>query len=442
MTSAQVLLSAILLGGLLLQAIVPGRRLVIVSSAAALACLVATLRGVSDTAKILAEVPWDVLVILVALGVVSEVLAQARAFDWLAVKVSDLSRGDARRLYLVLAVTMYVTSGLVNNLTALLLVLPMVLVLLRLMAPDRRYVRWTLGLLLVACNLGGAATPIGDFPAILMLSGGRLTFDRYLQFTLPATAIAIVVLLGVVRFAVRPAEAVPRDPVTLRLTRAIVTALHRGLVVERSLAVPALGSLGLMLAAWSLLPARLGVSPALVCWLGGGLTLLMARRRGETIARVATQGEALLFLLSLFVMVGAVRSAGLFESVARALLAIPASPQVQLTLFLVLAGLLTGVFSAGPGMAALLDVADVLAKRLPPHAVYVGLALAVCAGSSLFLTAATSGPLAQALTEAADLRDAQGKKLRFGFREFVPVGLVSFAVIEGVALVYAWIFAR
>ena len=77
-----------------------------------------------------------------------------------------------------------------------------------------------------------------------------------------------------------------------------------------------------------------------------------------------------------------------------------------------------------------------LARQHPPNTVYVGLALGVCAGSSLFTTAATSGPLAQALTERADLRDSEGRPLRFGFTEFLPVGVVSFVVIEAIAVGY------
>jgi hypothetical protein len=67
----------------------------------------------------------------------------------------------------------------------------------------------------------------------------------------------------------------------------------------------------------------------------------------------------------------------------------------------------------------------------------VGLALSVCAGSSLFLTAATSGPMAQMMVERADLRDLEGRRLRFGFVEFLPVGLLGFVAIESVAIGYA-----
>jgi hypothetical protein len=72
----------------------------------------------------------------------------------------------------------------------------------------------------------------------------------------------------------------------------------------------------------------------------------------------------------------------------------------------------------------------------------VGLALSVCAGSSLFLTAATSGPLAQARALRQCLRDVDGEPLRFGFFDFLPTGLVGFAIIQATALGYAaWVLS-
>jgi hypothetical protein len=92
-------------------------------------------------------------------------------------------------------------------------------------------------------------------------------------------------------------------------------------------------------------------------------------------------------------------------------------------------------------MAALLEVARPHAAVLPPAAVYLGLAFGVCAGSSLFLTAATSGPLAQSLVERARLVDDHGQPLHFGFRTFLPVGILSFCVILAVGLVATLLLA-
>jgi Na+/H+ antiporter NhaD/arsenite permease-like protein len=439
MSVTEALLAFILLASLLLQAALPSRRLVVVTAGAALAALASALLGTATAPQLLADVPWDVIVILVSLGLLSQLFVESRLFGVLALWATRWSRAQPRRVLLLFAVGMYVVSGLVNNLTALLLVLPILLILFKLLGVRQRYVSWTLALVLVACNLGGAATPIGDFPAILLLGRGAMSFDTYLVRAVPTTLVALAVLLGLAMAFVRPERELARHPISAQLTLATMGALYRHVRVDTRKLLPAAGWLGAMLVAWVVVPRESGVTADLVAWLGAGAALVGAGALGERILRTRVDVEAALFLLSLFVMVGAVKRSGLFAGVARWLQGLPIPPLAQLFVFLVAAGLLTGLFSAGPSMAALLEVAERLAAQHPPEAVYVGLALSVCAGSSLFLTAATSGPLAQALTERADLRDPSGALIRFGFLEFLPAGLVSFCVIQSVALAWgAW----
>lgn len=438
MSATQALLAIILFASLILQALFPARRLILVSAGAALAALASALLGTATAPQLLADVPWDVIVILVTLGLLSQLFVESRVFGVLALWATRWSRAQPRRVLLLFAVGMYVVSGLVNNLTALLLVLPILLILFKLLGVRQRYVSWTLALVLVACNLGGAATPIGDFPAILLLGRGAMEFDAYLVRAAPATLVALVVLLGLAMVLVRPARQLQEHPISARLTLATMGALYRNVRVEKSRLLPAAGFLGAMLVAWVVVPRESGVTADLVAWLGAAAALVAVGALGERIVRTRVDVEATLFLLSLFIMVGAVKRSGLFTEVAGWLQGLPISPLAQLSVFLVAAGVLTGIFSAGPSMAALLEVAERLAQQHPPEAVYVGLALSVCAGSSLFLTAATSGPLAQALTERADLRSPSGEVLRFGFLEFLPAGLLSFTVILCVSL--AWGF--
>lgn len=437
MSAPQILLSVLLFAALILQAIIPSLRVLIVLTAAALSCLLATLLGVATTHQLMAEVPWDVLILLVGLGLLSELLVESRLFGLLAVRAARLSRARPSLVLLFFVVAMYLVSGLVNNLTALMLVLPVLHILLKLMGVHQRYLSWTLGLLLVACNLGGAATPIGDFPAILLLGSGRMRFGDYLWQAAPPTLIALAILLGIVTLLVRPQRGIERDLISARLSVQIMNKLYRNVTLDRRRFVPVAVLLLLMLVGWTVIPTTTGITADLICWLGVGAALVINTRLGERLVRRRVDMEAVLFLLALFVMVAAVRRTGMFVAVASFLGALPVSPFAQLVVFLCLSGLLTGIFSAGPSMAALLEVAHALAQRLPPHAVYIGLALSVCAGSSLFLTAATSGPMAQALTERAQLRGAQGEPIHFGFFQFLPIGLVSFAVIQLVALGYA-----
>ncbi|TXH23894.1 MAG: permease [Elusimicrobia bacterium] len=442
MSTPQILLALLLLLTLLLQAALPSLRVLIVVSGAALSCLLITLLGLGTTRQVMAELPWDVLIILVGLGLLSEVFVSSRLFGILAVQASRWSHAQPRRLLAYFAVGMYLVSGLVNNLTALVLVLPVLHILLKLQGFHQRYVAWTLGVLLVACNLCGAATPIGDFPAILLLGSGRMQFAEYLRYAAPPTLVALAGLLGLVLFVVRPHRGVDGDPLSSHLSVVIMGRLSRNVRLDRRRFVPAALLLMVMLLAWTFIPTQTGISAELVCWLGVAAALLLNLKQGERLVRTRVDIEAVLFLLSLFVMVAAVRRSGLFGSLAQGLLGLPLSARGQLLVFLLLSGVLTGIFSAGPSMAGLLEVAHALAQKLPPHVVYVGLALSVCAGSSLLLTAATSGPMAQALTERAALRDSQGRAVHFGFVEFVPVGLLSFALIQGIAVAYGLLFTR
>jgi Na+/H+ antiporter NhaD/arsenite permease-like protein len=436
MSATQALLAGILFASLILQAALPARRLVLVTAGAGLAALASALLGTATAPQLLADVPWDVIVILVTLGLLSQLFVESRVFGVLALWATRWSRAQPRRVLLLFAVGMYVVSGLVNNLTALLLVLPILLILFKLLGVRQRYVSWALALVLVACNLGGAATPIGDFPAILLLGRGAMSFDAYLVRAAPATLVALVVLLVLAMTLVRPGRQLLEHPLSARLTLATLGALYRNVRVEKARLLPAAGFLGAMLVAWVVVPRESGVTADLVAWLGAAAALVAVGALGERIVRTRVDVEATLFLFSLFIMVGAVSRSGLFTEVAVWLQGLPIPPLAQLCVFLVAAGLLTGIFSAGPSMAALLEVAERLAQQHPPEAVYVGLALSVCAGSSLFLTAATAGPLAQALTERADLRSPSGEVLRFGFLEFLPAGVLSFCVIQCVAL--AW----
>lgn len=429
MTLEQLLFAALLVSVIVLQAVLPSLRLLIVLGGAALTCLACVALGVATVAQLFADVPWDVLLILVALGLYAEQLAQSRLFGLASVGVTRVAGAKPVALTVLFAFGTYLVSGVVNNITALLVVLPVLLSVFALIGVTARYIKWTLGLLLVACNLGGAATPIGDFPAVLLLGRGTLSFRDYLAGAVLPTIVAVWLLIGLVVLLVRPARDVTSTPLTRRLTLATLGQLYRGVRLDWRALGPAALAMVSMLFGWLFAPASWGLSPELVCWVGAGIALLSRPRAAEKLLRTKVDVEAALFLLALFLMVAAVRRTGLFTEAALSLTRLPLPPLGQVVVFLVVAAVSTGLFSAGPSMAALLEVADVLSKQHPAEPIYIGLALSVCAGSSLFLTAATSGPLTQSLVERSKLKDLQGQRIRFGFTEFLPVGLLGFTVI-------------
>jgi Na+/H+ antiporter NhaD/arsenite permease-like protein len=434
MVKPEMMFALVLVAVLVAQALAPRFRLLIVTAGAALMCAGAALVGVASVSTVFAGVPWNVLLILVALGLFTERLAATQLFGLASVALVHLARAKPMAVLVLSVLGTYAVSSIVNNLTALMVLLPVLLTVFALSGVSQRYAVWTLGALLVACNLGGAATPIGDFPAVLLLGRGTLSFQQYLKDALPVTLLALLVLLALLAMFVKPTRDVPTSRLGQRLTLMTLSRLYRGVRLDMGLLWPCLGALTGMMVGWLALPADWGVSPELVAWLGAGMALLARPLEGESALKRAVDVESALFLLALFLMVAVVRETGLFVAIANLLISTELRYEGQVVVFLVTAAVLTGLFSAGPSMAALLEVADVLATGHLAAPVYIGLALAVCAGSSLFLTAATAGPLMQNLVDRAGLRDFQGEQLRFGFREFLPVGLMGFALILSFAV--------
>ena len=114
-----LILVAILLATLIIQAIRPQSRLLVVCLGAALTGLASTLLGVASTAALFSGIPWGVLIMLVGLGLLAEMLAESKIFARIAVALSQYSGNRPAVLLAAAAAVMFAVSSLVNNLTAL-----------------------------------------------------------------------------------------------------------------------------------------------------------------------------------------------------------------------------------------------------------------------------------------------------------------------------------
>jgi Na+/H+ antiporter NhaD/arsenite permease-like protein len=111
MRLAQAILPALLVVTLVFQAARPRYRLLIVLAGAGTSCLVTSVLGLGHASQLLADVPWDVLVILVGLGLVSEVFVESRLFGVLAMRACRWSGADPRKISLLFAVGMGGPAG-------------------------------------------------------------------------------------------------------------------------------------------------------------------------------------------------------------------------------------------------------------------------------------------------------------------------------------------
>lgn len=253
-------------------------------------------------------IDWNVIFLLFGMMIIVGVLKQTGLFEYLALWAARRSGGHPYKLLVLLILVSATVAPILDNVTCVLLVAPVTLsVCRRLGLPSAPY----LISLILASNIGGMSTLIGDPPNIIIGSRAHLSFMDFLVHSLPLT---VILLVGFVLFArvlfhremSLPAysgkaldELDPRDAITnMRL-------LRRCLVV-----------LTLVMIAFSLHSA-LHLDPSVVAMLGAGATVLVSRTTPEEFLE-EVEWATLAFFMALFVLVGSLVEIGVIGEIGRA----------------------------------------------------------------------------------------------------------------------------
>ncbi|MDH4318973.1 MAG: SLC13 family permease, partial [Desulfobulbaceae bacterium] len=134
-----VLIIMCVIGTLLLQAALPTRRVSIVIIGAVLSTVIVVLSGRSTIHNIYGSIPWDVLLILIGLGLYTSILARSNVFGVAAAKATNITQGVAWMVLVAFAVIMFIVSAFLNNITAICLMLPVFLVVLQSLGISQGY---------------------------------------------------------------------------------------------------------------------------------------------------------------------------------------------------------------------------------------------------------------------------------------------------------------
>jgi Na+/H+ antiporter NhaD/arsenite permease-like protein len=132
--------------------------------------------------------------------VIVAILGETGVFYWVGIKATNLSKGDLWKLMLLLSTFTAIASMFIDNVTTILLMVPVTLSIVRILKVPP--IPFILSQALVS-NIGGSATLIGDPPNILIGSAANIDFNSFLIYMGPAVAIVFVASLFLLRFFFR-----------------------------------------------------------------------------------------------------------------------------------------------------------------------------------------------------------------------------------------------
>jgi Na+/H+ antiporter NhaD/arsenite permease-like protein len=284
---------------------------------------------------------------------------------------------------------------------------------------------------IIASNIGGTATLIGDPPNIMIAGATGLSFNAFVLNLAPIAALTLAVVVALLYAYYRPRlQIAPEDRdkvMALDPRRSIEDAAE----LRRTLPVLALTILAFFL------HQGIGLEPATVALSGAAVMLLVSRQQLEsTLAGI--EWGTLFFFLGLFVMVGALEATGAIDAVAEGIGSITEGNRVaELIGIAWVAAVGSAVVDNIPFTAAMIPVVEQLqAGNSGDDSYWWALALGACFGGNATLIAAAANVAASGLAERAGQPISFGGFLRVG----VPVTLVSMLLATGyIAVRYLWL---
>jgi Na+/H+ antiporter NhaD/arsenite permease-like protein len=372
------------------------------------------------------SVDFNTIGLLAGMMILVYLTQQTGIYDYVAIRAGQLSGGRSFAVAMSLAGTTALLSAFLDNLTTILLVTPITFLLADALDID------PIPLLIIeviASNIGGTATLIGDPPNIIIAGATGLSFNAFIVNLAPIVVVAFAVVVPLLYFVFRHrlhveerdrravmelnALASIRDPEELRRTGPVLLLTVLAFFAHQAL----------------------HIEPATVALTGAAVGLLVTRIDLEE-ALSNIEWTTLFFFVALFVMVGALEATGAIDHVADAVKDITGGQRTAELIGIVwIAAIGSGVVDNIPFTTAMIPVVKELqtaAGAGGDDAYWWSLALGACFGGNATMIAAAANVAAAGLAERA------GRPI--GFVSFLRVGLP--ATILSIALASGYIAIR
>ncbi len=363
--------------------------------------------GVLDQEAAIESIDWATLGLLAGMMIIVALVEPTGVFTFLALRVAQASRGNPVALIFLLAGMTGVMSAFLDNLTAILIVVPITLLIADLLKISAIPLVLTE---VIASNIGGTATLIGDPPNILIGSHVKeLSFNDFIINLAPVSIVTLVAVTGVLALFFRRSLKV--DPVRAAEIQRLDPArdLRQASRVKRTLAV----LLGTIVAFF--LHTPLHIEPAVVALAGATVMLFVAADDIEH-ALERVEWATLFFFLGLFVMVGGLVERGVVDDIAVWLAdATGGSRMTQGLVILWGAAAGSAVVDNIPFTTAMIPVVDRIQGAGVDPGLWWSLSLGACFGGNATMIAAAAN------VAATGILDRTGRPV--SFLRFLAIGL-------------------
>ncbi len=361
--------------------------------------------------KALHHIDFNVIGLLMGMMIIVGIMKATGVFQWMAYKSYQAAKGRVWQLAVILMLVTALTSAFLDNVTSMVLLTPVIIeIALVLRTSPLNF----LVPMVLASNIGGTATLIGDPPNIMIGSYAGLTFNDFVIALTPFILITLIPFIGMMYFMYRKkyGEVVVED----------VDALLKKLreeykITDFKLLKHSLGVLSFVILLF-LTHGVLHMEVSIAALTGASILLLISRANISEILLNEVEWPTLVFFVGLFIIVGATVETGVIGVIADLVKDLSGgSLTVAIVLVMWVAAIASAIVDNIPFTATMLPIVGYLSQVLPgaeSMVLWWALAIGACYGGNGTLIGASANVVTAGLAERA------GHPI--SFNEFLKVG--------------------
>lgn len=327
-------------------------------------------------------IDFNVIFLLVSMMIIVYIASKSGMFNWVANELLRHTKGHPIKILIALGVFTAVASAFLDNVTTVILVMPITFAIAKTLDLDP-----TLFLIteILSSNIGGTATLIGDPPNIIIGSKAGFAFMDFIKELTGIVVIILVFTLAILVLIFKNTLKAEEDK--MKLVSEIdnsKTIVDKALFV-RSLIVLFLVILGFML------HDIIHIETYLVAMMGASVLLLFENPKNIL---MNVEWNTIFFFIGLFIIIGGLEASGAIKEMANWLLTATQGSQTLSSMIILWgSGILSGIIDNIPytaTMAPMIYQIQLIEGLQYAHPLWWSLSLGACLGGNATIIGAAA----------------------------------------------------
>ncbi len=362
----------------------------------------------------------NVIFLLAGMMVIIHILAKSGIFQWIAIKTFRVSKGNPITIMILLSISTAFVSSFLDNVTTVLLIAPVTIVLVQYLELDP--VPFLI-FEVIASNIGGTATLIGDPPNILIGSSAGLGFNTFVEHLAPVVLIVLACFAITIKIMFRRSFHVSNELKARIMEVDPGKAITDKSILKKSLFVLALVIIGFIS------HEPLGFEAATIAITGATLLIILTKTDPDE-AFKSVEWTTLAFYMGLFIVVQGLVEIGAIKMMSDKLFSLTRGNETATTLLILwFSGITCAFLNNIPFVATMIPIikgfgADMAVSNEALLPLWWALALGACLGGNGTIIGSSANFIVAGIANKSGYKISFGRFMKYG----VPLTLQSLII--------------